>query len=224
MRKNSVILRARASYTDGHGAMKSMVGQAGVAVVLDTRNKPPAFEDQDTETDGDQSESTTRKVEENTEALAGAANDDALGVDNPDDNVGSAVMAEDPDPNEDPLIYTLNGADASLFRVRDNGQIEVGAGTKLDYETKQTYMVTLTAEDSFDASDSIMVTITVTDMDEKPKISEGGLAITGTTSVSYAEDRRDAVATYTATGPESANASWTLGGDDAGDFSISSVR
>ena len=42
----------------------------------------------------------------------------------------------------------------------------MGAGTKLDYETKQTYMVTLTAEDSFDASDSIMVTIMVTDMDE----------------------------------------------------------
>ena len=50
------------------------------------------------------------------------------------------------------------------------GQIEVGAGTKLDYETKQTYMVTLTAEDSFGDSASIMVTITVTDVDEEPEI------------------------------------------------------
>ena len=225
--EDDVTLRARASYTDGQGSGKSAVGEAANEVVVDTRNKPPAFEDQDTETDGDQSESTTRKVEENTEALAGAVNtedadDDALDTDNSADNVGSAVMATDPDPNADPLIYTLSGADASLFRVRDNGQIEVGAGTKLDYETKQTYMVTLTAEDSFDASDSITVTIMVTDMDEAPKISEGGLAIAGPASVSYAEDRRDAVATYSATGPESANTSWALSGDDAGDFTISS--
>ena len=34
--------------------------------------------------------------------------------------------------------------------MRSNGQIEVAAGTKLDYEaTKNVYMVTLTAEDSF---------------------------------------------------------------------------
>ena len=52
----------------------------------------------------------------------------------------------------------LSGADAGLFRVSqddpetqdadEGGQIKVGAGTKLDYETKDTYMVTLTAEDS----------------------------------------------------------------------------
>ena len=40
--------------------------------------------------------------------------------------------------------------------------------------------------------------------------------------VDYAEDRRDAVATYVASGPESANAMWSLGGDDAGAFDISS--
>ena len=45
-------------------------------VAVDTRNKPPAFVDQDTETDGDQSESAERMVEENTKALAGNCNDD----------------------------------------------------------------------------------------------------------------------------------------------------
>ena len=34
------------------------------------------------------------------------------------------------------MTYTLEGTDASKFRVRENGQIEVGADTKLDYETK----------------------------------------------------------------------------------------
>ena len=98
---------------------------------------------------------TTREVEENTKALT---TDDTLGPDGetlPADNVGGVVMAEDPDPNEDPLTYTLGGTDASKFRVRGNGQIEVGAGTKLDYETKTTYMVTVMAEDSFGDSASI---------------------------------------------------------------------
>ena len=51
------------------------------------------------------------------------------------------------------MTYTLEGADAASFTVRqdnpgtvevdEGGQIEVGAGTKLDYETKQTYTVTV---------------------------------------------------------------------------------
>ena len=118
------------------------------AVSADTRNKPPAFVDQDTETDGMQNETATREVEENTEALAGATDDDDADADaeNTADNVGSVVMAEDPDPNADPLIYTLSGADAASVQGEGNGQIEVAAGTKLDYETKQTYVVTLTAD------------------------------------------------------------------------------
>ena len=52
-----------------------------------------------------------------------------------------------------------------------------------------------------------MVTIMVTDVDEAPEISEGGLAITGMISVEYAEENGTGmVATYSATGPESANA------------------
>ena len=109
-------------------------------------------------------------------------------------------MAEDPDPNMEPLIYTLSDPDAASFRVsQDNaatptvdegGQIEVAAGTKLDYETKQTYMVTLTAEDSFGASASIMVTITVTDMDEAPDVS-------GDATKEYAENGTGPVARRT---------------------------
>ena len=39
-------------------------------VAVDTRNRAPVFADQDTETDGVQNTETTRKVEENTKALA----------------------------------------------------------------------------------------------------------------------------------------------------------
>ena len=219
-------LTATATYTDGEGPdpdgddpKKTASVASATAVAVDTRNKAPVFEDQDAETDGTQNESTTRKVEENTAAVAA---DDALanGAEDTADNVGGVVTAEDPDPNTEAPIYTLGGADADKFRVRDNGQIEVGAGTKLDYETTQTYSVTVMAEDSFGESASIMVTITVTDVDEAPVISEGGVVISGMSSRDYAENGMDAVETYTASGPEAAMAMWSLSGDDAGSFSI----
>ena len=67
--------------------------------------------------------------------------------------------------------YTLGGDDAASFSIdRVLGQITVGSGTKLDYETKDTYMVEVTATDSYGASATIMVTITVTDVNEAPTI------------------------------------------------------
>ena len=164
--------------------------------------------------DGVQNTTAERKVDENTGALA---TDDAAADDDEEtaDNVGSAVTANDPDPNTDPLVYTLSGADAGLFRVRGNGQIEVASGTELDYEDRSSYEVTLTAEDSFVASASIMVTIMVTDVDEAPEM-------TGGAAIEYAENGTGAVATYTAVDPEMTEiVSWSLGGTDAGAFDIS---
>ena len=145
--------------------------------------------------------------------------------------MGSPVTAKDPDPNEDPLVYRLSGADAALFSVDaddattttvdEGGQIKVKSGTKLDFETRTTYMVTITATDSFTDSASIDVTITVTDVDEAPKISEGGLAITGPAGVDYAENGMGAVETYMATGPDADMASWSLSGEDMSAFSFS---
>ena len=207
-------LMAEASYTDGEGDDKSASGASTKMVAVDTRNRAPVFEDQDTEADGVQNTETTRKVEENAEALAtDDAAEDANDV--ASDNVGGVVMAEDPDPNADALTYTLGGTDASKFRVRGNGQIEVGAGTKLDYETKTTYMVTVMAEDSFGDSASIMVTITVTDVNEGPDI-------TGEDTIEYPENRASSVETYRASDPERAGTiTWSLSGDDADLFDIS---
>ena len=95
------------------------------------------------------------------------------------------------------------------------------SGTKLDFETRTSYMVTLTATDSFGESVSIDVTITVTDVDEAPKISEGGLAITGPAGVDYAENGMGAVETYMATGPDADMAAWSLSGEDMSAFSFS---
>ena len=128
-------------------------------------------------------------------------------------NVGSPVTAEDPDPNADPLIYRLSGADAALFSVGGDGQIKVKSGTKLDFETGTTYMVTLTAADSFSDSASIDVTITVTDADEEPDV-------TGDAEKEYAENGTGSVAVYTADDPEGVAVKWSLSGADAADFTI----
>ena len=47
---------------------------------------------------------------------------------------------------------------------------------KLDYETKKSYMVTVTATDSDGLSASIDVTIKVTDVDEAPEIAGEDIA------------------------------------------------
>ena len=103
------------------------------------------------------------------------------------------------------------------------GQITVGTGTTLDYETKNSYEVTVSVTDGVNVDgdpdttvdDTITVTISVGDVDEAPVLS-------GLETVSYAENGTGSVATYTAVDPESATLTWTLSGDDAGDFSISS--
>ena len=85
-----------------------MVGAAILAVAVDTRNKPPAFEGPgQPRLTAHRTKRPPGRWQENTEALADDADDDA-------DNVGNPLTATDPDPNMDVglLIYTLSGADA----------------------------------------------------------------------------------------------------------------
>ena len=212
-------LTVTASYFDGESAVdattKKTAARTSAAVERDTRNKAPVFGDEDPDTSGVQNSAATRTVEENTTG-----------------NVGVPVAATDTkaDGTAETLQYSLSGVDAGKFRVRqddstttdtnEGGQIEVASGTKLDYETKSTYMVTVTARDPLGAFSSISVTITVTNVDEPPEIMQGGLAISGRASVSYAENGADAVGTYRASGPNAASATWTLEGADMEDFML----
>ena len=196
-------LTARASYTDREGADKSASNDTALEVVGDTRNKAPEFPDQnDDATDGTQNTEAERTVSENA----------AVGM-----PVGAPIPAEDADT----LTYTLGGPDASSFKIaRETGQITVG--TKLDFEMKDTYSVSVVATDSFGLSASIDVTINVTDENEGPVItlgaSTGGLSVSGPRNVSYAENGSSAVATYRSSGATR----WSLEGVDAGDFTINS--
>ena len=153
---DSGTLRATASYTDPQGSGKTASGDSANAVAADTRNKAPVFNDQDTETESIQNTEAERTVEENTVA--------------PNPVNGGAVVATDPN-DSDIVSYGLGGPDASSFDIGlTSGQIMVGAETELDYETKTSYMVTVIATDSFGATASIDMTITVTDVNEGPEI------------------------------------------------------
>ena len=174
-------------------------GTLAVAITVTNVNEKPSF----TET-----APATRSVAENT----------ATGQD-----IGNPVEAEDPETG-DTLFYSLDITSAASFDIDSStGQLQTKAA--LDEETKDSYTVTVSVRDSkaddgtTDAVDdaTITVTITVTGENDPPEI-------TGRSRVSYAEDRTDAVANYTATDPEGVTTfTWSLSGDDEGDFSISNT-
>ena len=141
-------LSAKASYTDGEGANKSAIGSSTAGVIVNNANVAPEFPD---------TETGMREVEENT--VAG-------------EDIGAAVAATDAnEPNDPALTYTLSGTDEASFDiVRETGQLQTKA--KLDYETKKSYMVTVTATDSDGLDASIGVTIKVTNVDEAPMITK----------------------------------------------------
>ncbi len=92
---------------------------------------------------------TTRFVKENTPA----------GV-----NIGSPVSATDED--DDTLTYTLGGLNAVSFSiVSTTGQLKTKA--PLDFERKNAYSVTVTVSDG-GRTDSIIVAITILDVNENP--------------------------------------------------------
>ena len=103
-------------------------------------NNAPVFTDGDT---------ATRSIAENTAAAT---------------NIGTAIGATDAD-TDDTLTYTLGGTDAASFDiVSTSGQLQTK--TALDYETKSSYIVIVTVSDSNGGSDTITVTINITDVTE----------------------------------------------------------
>ena len=131
------------------------------------------------------------------------------------ENTGAGIPIGDPvqaTSSGATLIYSLGGTDAADFTiVSGTGQLMTKAA--LDYETKASYEVTVTATAPSGESATKSVAITVTDVDEAP-------VLTGNTTVSHAENGTGPVATYTAADPEGESLTWSLSGDDAGDFTI----
>ena len=117
------------------------------------------------------------------------------------------------------LKYRLSGTDARYFTIDDNAQLKTSA-TSLDYETRSSKdaIVEITAEDSSGQTDTISVTIAVTDVNEGPEISRVGSA-PGSVRENY--DPSLVLARYTATDPEGGTVSrWRTSGTEGGDFVI----
>ena len=200
------VLMVVASYTDrlgsGQSAAKKSEYRGKEYMVQGTKsgNKAPRFLNTANGRD-----ITTAEREVNEEAETGAI-------------VRIPVMATDEDDTN--LDYSLSGTDASSFDIdRATGQIETKAA--LDFETKKTYTVDVRATDPESLRDSIRVTIRVLDVDERPELLKKALVVRGERSIGYSENDEEAVASYTAAGPNAANSSWNLTGPDASDFSIS---
>ena len=82
-------------------------------------------------------------------------------------DVGAALTATDADG--DTLTYTLEGTDAAKFTVNSSsGQLRTRAGERYDREAKASYSVTVKADDSNGGTDTVAVTISVTNVVEKP--------------------------------------------------------
>ena len=192
-------------------------------------NATPQFSDQDPNRGGNQ---TVRYIEENSMERAGVVvNSNGETPANPvTDDYVTASDADGMIPEQAPipavpadvLTYTLSGSDRGSFDInRATGKISVKAGVELDYETKTTYTVVVTATDSSLASDSITVTINVVNENEPPFVTERGLSVSGPAAVSYEENSNAVVGSYSATGPDATGASLTLEGTDRNLFSLS---
>ena len=134
--------------------------------------------------------------------------------------VGDPVMAMDAD--EDDLTYSLGGDDAMYFAIDDMGQITVGEGTVLDYESDKTvYMVTVMADDGTGADNataSIAVTIMVTNVNDiAPMFDAEAVELAVTENAEAGMPVGDPVM---ATDVEGDDLAYSLGGDDAMYFAI----
>ena len=136
-------------------------------------------------------------------------------------NVGARVAATDPDGDQ--LTYSILGGH-DLFEIdAATGQLRVQAVLDAD-EGVTSHTLTVDVSDMLNSSDdedpaiddSIVVTVTVTNVNEPPLVE-------GARAIDHAENEGTALANarYSATDPERANIIWSLGGNDGGKFAIS---
>ena len=157
-------------------------------------NRPPAFTEDS---------ATAFQVAENT----------ASGTD-----IGDPVAATDPDDG-DTLTYLLGGADADHFAIdADSGQLRTSGA--LDYESQDSYAVTVIAADGAGLWAGLDVTITVTDVQEAPAFASSALEVSVAENTAAGTDIGDPV---TATDSDGDALTYSLGSTAAaGHFTIDS--
>ena len=132
-------LKATVSYTDSLTSGRSASQTADNAT---SNNPPPEFADN----------SVTLSVNENTTS-------------------GTVGRITATDPDSDAITYSVGGTDQSAFKEdfsldSSNGEITVKSDATIDHETKPSYSVTITATDPYGGTDTVTLTINVTNVDE----------------------------------------------------------
>ena len=169
----------------------SVKGTLDVTVTVTDVNEPPEFS----------VETASRTIAENT--TTGVA-------------IGDPVTATDSDTGDTPA-YTLGGTDANFFDIDASaGQLRTQAA--LDYETKSSYTVAVTASDGT-LTATVDETVTVTNMNEAPAFSSTG---NGDRNVAEnASPGQNIGAPLSATDPDTGDVlTYSLGVTDAGSFDI----
>ena len=149
--------------------------------------------------------------------------------------IGIPITATDADSGEKLTYWLTNDTDENFEIDPRTGQLRVN--NVLNYDavegvvTTRTYSITVNVADSSGTTssdndpkgtDTVMVIITVTNVDEKPEFSE-----TGESTIEVMENETvlgaDAVDNYMATDPEGAVVTFTLSGDDGDKFELGDV-
>ena len=200
-------------------ATRQILTKAGIIYHIDTR---PSYSVTVRVADDD-GESDTVAVTVNVVAnLAPAFDDDALvravtENSGPDVAVGEPIpAATDANPG-DILTYSLEGTDAASFEFDPAArQISTKAGVTYDYDTSPTYSVTVKAEDTAGASDSVAVTVNVV-ANRPPAFAEHELR--RTVLANSGPNVRVGVPIPAATDPDPGDTLvYSLEGTDAGSF------
>ena len=147
------------------------------------------------------------------------------------DNEATAVWSlATGDPDGDGPLTAAQNADMGLFELEGTGTMErvlkfkaapdfeMPRGQELSDDNTNEYMVTLQVRHDDEDIAFRPVTITVTDVEEL-----GTLTADMESPISYMENGTMTVATYTASGPMAATATWTKMGDDAVHVAVAAI-
>ena len=123
------------------------------------------------------------------------------------------------DPEKATIRWTVGGVDGRFFVIDERGQFAFSESTPPDFEQPgdagedNVYEVEIEAGDGVNTG-TLAVRVTVRAVNEGPEVA-------GTASFTIAENQSLSNAVYTAVDPEGGSvARWTVGGRDAGDFTI----
>ena len=188
----------KASYTVDVTATDDADESDTIAVTINVTdvNEAPEFDSATT--------TTTMSVVENTAA---------------GENIGDPVAAMDADAG-DTLTYTLGGTDMASFAI-DSATGQLMTMAALDFETKTIYTVDVRATDAGGESDTVMVTINVTDVNEAPEFDSATTTMSVDENTAAGENIGDPVAAMDADAGDTVT--YTLGGTDMASFAIDSA-